>query len=127
MAPTASSVISPWARALVQPPSTSTIATIAEHALFVLFMEWLRPHSLNALVVLGRGAGRDLHGFHLLDVLGVQGFGATQRGLVRYSVFGREVVENVILAGQETWDFAGRNDGSVWSDLAREGRDHLVG
>src|SRR5439155_3600165 len=52
---------------------------------------------------------------------------ATERGLGRDSVFGREVVENVILTGQETWYFSRRNDGSVWSDLTREGRDHLVG
>src|SRR3989442_14922290 len=38
MGPTASRVISLWVRALVQPPSTSTITKIAEHAFFVLFM-----------------------------------------------------------------------------------------
>ena len=44
----------------------------------------------------------------------------------RYSVFGREVVEDVVLAGQKTWHFARRNDRSVGSDLTGERRDHLV-
>src|SRR5258705_4547424 len=126
MGPTASSVISPWARALVQPPSRRTMTTIADAAFFVLSM-MAGSCLLNALVMLRRGARGDFHGLHLLDVLGVQGFLATQRGLGRDAVFGREVVEDVVLAGQETGYFARRDDRSVGSELTRERRDHLVG
>src|SRR5205823_2092879 len=86
-----------------------------------------RAHSLSALKVLRSSARRDLHGFHFLDVLGVGGFRAAQRGLGRYPVFSREVVKNVILPRQKTWHFSFGNDGSVRSDFTREWRYHLVG
>src|SRR5258707_11291491 len=115
--PTASNVISPCARALVQPPSTSTIANSAEHAGFVRFIDGLLSDLLNAPVVVRRGARLDLHRLHLLDVLGVHGLLATERGLERHAVFDREVVENVVLAGQKAWDFARGNERPVRSDL----------
>src|SRR6202008_2005437 len=111
--PTASNVISPCARALVQPPSTSTIAKSAEHAGIVRFMDGLRSDSLNALVVLRRGARLDLHSLHLLDVLRVHRFLAAQRGFERHAVLDGEVVEDVVLAGQKAWHLARRNERSI--------------
>src|SRR5206468_5820039 len=86
-----------------------------------------RATSLRPPKVLRRGARRDLHRFHLLDVLGLGGFRAAQRGFERYPVFRGEVAKDVILARQKTWHFPRCNDGPVRSDFTREWRYHLVG
>src|SRR5262245_44485996 len=100
----------------------------ADSAIITIALQFLdTTHSLSALKVFRRGARGDLHRFHLLNVLRVRGFRATQRGLLRYPVFRRKVAKNVILAGQKTRYFSCRNDGSVRRDFTREWRNHLVG
>src|SRR5438445_3611755 len=81
----------------------------------------------GALEVLRGSARRDLHGFHLLDVLGVRRFRTAQGGLRRQPVLHREVAKDIVLARQEIGHAPRRQDGPVWNDLAREWRDHLVG
>src|SRR5207247_1771999 len=111
MGPTASRVISLWARALAQPPNTSAITKIAEETFFVFFMDCScrigleRAYSLSALIVFSRCARSDLHRFHLLDVLGVRGFRAAQRGLGRYPIFCIDVVKNVLFVRLMTSHF----------------------
>src|SRR5262245_23606035 len=87
----------------------------------------LDAHLLGTSIVLRRGARRDLHRFHLLDVLGVESLVAAEGGLERYPVFGRKLAQHVVLARQKAGDFSRRNDRAIRTDFTRKWRDHLIG
>src|SRR5207245_9012130 len=62
-----------------------------------------RYGSAESPIMSRRGAGRPLHCFHLLDVLGVCRFRTTQGGLQRQTVLDRKVAERVVLSRHKTW------------------------
>src|SRR5207245_1534033 len=63
-----------------------------------------RYGSAESPIMSRRGAGRPLHCFHLLDVLGVCRFRTTQGGLQRQAVLDRKIAERVILPRKKTWN-----------------------